>query len=80
MSHTPHSLAEAFPQKIDAMRVLRARDAHFARLSEEYEMVNQRIHRAETNIEPTDDFHMEEMRKLRLKLLDEMAGMLRASE
>ena len=78
MTATPHALPEAFPEHVDAIRKLRTDDAHFAKIADAYDAVNEQIHRAETNIEPTDDFHMEQMRKQRLRLLDEIALMLRA--
>ena len=78
MSHTPHELAEEFPEHADKMHQLKQSDAHFAKLFDAYHDVNRAIHRAETNVEPTDDFHMEQMRKERLKLKDEIYGMLAA--
>lgn len=78
MSNTPHELAEEFPEHVDKMRDLKMNDAHFARLFDEYHDVNRSIHRAETDVEPTDDFHMEEMRKQRMRLKDEIYGMLSA--
>lgn len=80
MSHTPHALTEAFPDHQEGLRRLRAEDAHFSRLADEYEEVNGQIHRGETNVEPMDDFRMEDLRKQRLRLLDEMSAMLRADE
>lgn len=76
MGHTPNSLTDAFPDKLDELRALRGADPHFDRLSLDYEAVNHAIHRAETDIEPTDDFHLEDMRKQRLRLLDEIARRL----
>lgn len=76
MSHTPHELAEEFPEHVEKMHALKQSDAHFAKLSDAYHDINRAIHRAETNVEPTDDFHMEDMRKQRLKLKDEIYGML----
>ena len=78
MSHTPHELAEEFPDKVDAMHKLKVEDPHFARLFDEYHEVNRAIHRAETNVEPTDDFNEGEMRKQRLALKDEIWTMLSA--
>lgn len=77
MSHTPHELPEAFPEHVDLMHRLKTEDAHFARLSESYHEVNRAVHRAETNVEPMDDFAMEDLRKKRLQLLDEIAAYLR---
>ena len=79
MSHVPHELAEEFPEHIDTMHRLKTEDAHFAKLFDAYHEVNRAIHRAETNIEPTDDAHMEDMRKQRMQLKDEIYGMLTAA-
>ncbi len=76
MSHTPHELAEEFPDHVDRMSKLKVDDAHFAKLSDAYHDVNRNVHRAETNVEPTDDFHMAEMRKERMRLKDEIAAYL----
>lgn len=78
MSNTPHELAEEFPEHVDAMHRLKAEDAHFAKLSDEYHELNRAIHRAETDVEPTDDVHMEDMRKQRLALKDEIYAILTA--
>ena len=76
MSHVPHELAEEFPEHVDKMHEMKGANAHFAKLFDEYHELNRAIHRAETDVEPTDDFHMEDMRKQRLKLKDEIYGML----
>ncbi len=78
MSHTPNELPEAFPEHVELMHRLKTDDAHFLRLSDEYHDVNRAVHRAETNVEPMDDFGIEELRKKRLKLLDGIAEILRA--
>lgn len=70
MSHTPHELAEEFPAQVDALHKLKTSDPHFAQMADRYHEVNRAIHRAETNVEPTDDLHMEEMRKERMRLKD----------
>ena len=76
MAHTPHELAEEFPEYVEKIHELKMSHAHFAKLFDEYHEINRAIHRAETDIEPTDDFHMEDMRKTRLRLKDEIYGML----
>ncbi|MCK0096346.1 YdcH family protein [Yoonia sp. F2084L] len=77
MSHTPHELNEEFPDKVEAMHALKEANAHFAKLFDEYHTINRAIHRAETDIEPTDDMHMGEMRKQRMMLKDQIAAALR---
>jgi uncharacterized protein YdcH (DUF465 family) len=72
MSHTPHELAEEFPELADQMAALRQSDAHFAKLSDRYHTVNRALHRAETDVEPTSDAHMNDIRKERMGLKDEI--------
>ncbi|MBO9449304.1 DUF465 domain-containing protein [Tropicibacter sp. R16_0] len=76
MSHTPHELAEEFPDKIDAMSALKQSDAHFARLADEYHEINRAVHRAETNVEPLEELAEVDLRKKRAALKDEIWGML----
>lgn len=78
MSHTPHELAEEFPEHVDRIHDLKVSNAHFRKLFDAYHAVNAVIHRAETNVEPLDDMHAQDLRKQRMALKDEIAGMLRA--
>lgn len=79
MSHTPHELAHDFPEYADAIAELKGKDAHFARLMDEYHEINRAVHRAETNVEPVADLTEDEMRKKRMALKDELYQMLRAA-
>jgi uncharacterized protein len=76
MSHVPHELVEEFPEFQEKITQMKQENAHFSKLYEEYHDINRAVHRAETDVEPTDDFHMEEMRKKRMHLKDELYGML----
>lgn len=76
MSHTPHELSEEFPEYAEKMSEMKQSDAHFSKLADEYHEVNRAIHRAETNVEPTDQFNEEDMRKKRAALKDEIYRML----
>jgi hypothetical protein len=80
MSNTPHELAAEFPAYAAQMRHLKETDGHFARLYERYHEVNGRIHRAETDIEPADDMTVVDLRKERMRLKDELYGMLARHE
>ncbi len=80
MSHTPHELAEEFPDRVAQMSALKQSDAHFAKLFDEYHEINRAVHRAEVDIEPTDDLHMAEIRKERLALKDQIWSMLLADK
>ena len=77
MTYFPHELTEEFPEFAGRIHVLKDTDAHFHRLANEYQEINKQIVLAEQEVQPTDDFHLEDMRKLRLKLKDEIFGMLR---
>lgn len=76
MSHVPHELAEEFPEAVDKIHDLKMANAHFAKLADEYHVLNREIHRHETGIEPVSDFHESELRKKRMVLKDEIASML----
>lgn len=76
MSNTPHEIHDEFPEYADKMHALKVSDEHFADLLEDYRDVNRAIHRAETEVEPVGDAHMEDMRKRRMVLKDEIYGML----
>lgn len=78
MSNTPHELHEEFPEHTDRIHELKSSDAHFARLMDEYHEVNRAVHRAETNVEPIDQFAEEELRKKRMQLKDQLYAMLSA--
>jgi uncharacterized protein YdcH (DUF465 family) len=78
MSHVPHELHEEFPQHGERIHSLKTSNAHFARLADKYHDVNRAIHRAEAEVEPTGDDILEEMKKQRLHLKDEIASMLSA--
>lgn len=72
MSNTPHTLGEEFPGKLDAIHALKVADPRFAKVLEDYDEVNDQIHRAETKIEPTSQENETALRKRRLLLKDEI--------
>ena len=76
MGHTPHELHEEFPEFSEKLTTLKETDAHFAQLHDEYHEINRAVHRAETDVEPTDDLHLSEMRKQRIALKDQIYAML----
>lgn len=76
MTHTPHELAEEFPEYADQMHRLKTSDAHFAKLADAYHDVNREIHRLETRVEAASEEHEEGLRRQRMRLKDEIAAML----
>lgn len=77
MSHTPHDLAEEFPDHHDAMRDLRRTNAHAARLMDEYTAINETLHRVDANLDPMSDVEALRLHKQRMTLKDEIARVLR---
>jgi len=77
MSHTPHELAEEFPDAAEKIHTLKTSNAHFAKLADEYHALNRQIHRIETDMEPASDEHQTELRKKRMALKDEIYAMLK---
>ncbi len=79
-AHTPHELHDEFPRDAEALHRLKLTDAHFNNLAARYHAVNRAIHRIETEVEPCGDFHAEDLKKQRLRLLDEIAAMLETTD
>lgn len=78
MSHTPHELAQEFPEHAEKIHLLKESDVHFSKIADEYHVVNREVHRAEENIEPIEDLHMSALRKRRMTLKDEIYAILSA--
>lgn len=73
----PHDLHHEFPEYKDAIHELKETNHHFSRLFDEYHRVNKDIQRIEENEEPVTDIVLEDMKKQRLKLKDELYAILR---
>lgn len=76
MTHTPHELADEFPEHKAKIHDLRQANAHFAKLADEYHAANREVHRMETRVEAVDETTEHAARKRRLALKDEIAAML----
>lgn len=78
MSNTPHTLQEEFPGQIDKLHALKVSNAHFAKLLDDYDAINDQVHRAETRVETVDELVEHQWRKERALIKDEIARMLAA--
>lgn len=78
MSNTPHTLQEEFPSQLEKLHELKLSNAHFAKLLEQYDVVNDKVHRAETLVEPMEQLAETQLRKERAAIKDEIAQMLAA--
>lgn len=79
MSNTPHTLSDEFPGQIEAIHALKAKDGRFAKVLEEYDEVNDRIHRAETRVDTLSEEAETALRRQRLALKDTIASALAAA-
>jgi uncharacterized protein YdcH (DUF465 family) len=76
VTHTPHELAAKFPHKKDQIHELKLSNEHFAHLADEYHTVNREIHRIEVEVEAASDARLEDLKKKRISLLDELSTFL----
>lgn len=73
---TPHAIHEEFPNDAEKIHELKVSNAHFAKLLDEYDQVNDQVHNAETFNTPMTDEAEKELRHKRAHLKDEIAGFL----
>jgi uncharacterized protein YdcH (DUF465 family) len=76
MSDQEHSLVEEFPADKDILHRLKLEDQHYAKVAARYHELNKEIHRIEAEIEAASDTRIEELKKERLSLLDDVAAMV----
>ncbi|GAA6171195.1 YdcH family protein [Colwellia sp. KU-HH00111] len=77
MTLQKHDLHHEFPEFDKEIHHLKMNDNHFARLFNDYHEVNQEVHRIEQGVENTSDEYIEQRKKQRLKLKDELFVMLK---
>lgn len=72
-----HSLIAEFPEFRDAIHRMKTSDAHFARLFNEYDTAEHAVHRIESGAEAASDVRLEELKKQRLMLKDQLFALLK---
>ncbi len=72
-----HEIGHDFPEYKDAIHELKMHNAHFKRLYDEHHQLDREIYRFESKVETTTDEHLEDLKKTRLKLTDEIYTMLK---
>ncbi|WP_299870749.1 YdcH family protein [uncultured Cocleimonas sp.] len=73
-----HDLHHEFPEFKDKIHDLKMNNGHFQRLFKEYDEIVHQITRVEQEIETPSDDVVEEMKKQRLYLKDQLFEMLKA--
>jgi len=77
MLNEKHDLVHELPEHRDKIHELKMSNNYFAKLFDEYHDVDHEVHRIETGVENTSDEYLEERKKLRLHLKDELYRMIK---
>ncbi len=77
MMNEKHDLVHELPEYRDTIHELKMSDNHFARLFNEYHDADHEVHRIETGAENTSDDYLEECKKKRLHLKDELYAIIK---
>lgn len=72
-----HNLVEEFPEYRIAIDHLKVNDSDFARLLAEYDVTDKRIYGIEQQMQPVSDTYVEELKKRRVHLKDQLYSRLR---
>lgn len=75
-----HELHNDFPNLVDEINALKAENPHFARVLEDYNQLTREVERLEEEDIPVDDFTIEDLKKKRIKLKDELYQMIVARQ
>ena len=71
-----HPLMKEFPEYKERMHELKLKNRHFDSLIEKYEALDKHVFRVESEEEVLDDVSLENIKKERLKLKDEIYAMI----
>ncbi len=71
-----HDLIHELPEYKDKIHELKVSDTHFAKLFDKYHEVTHEVEKIEGGAEITSDDFLEELKKQRLALKDELFAML----
>lgn len=76
MSETGHDLHSEFPADRKILLQLKRESARFQALADRHHGLTQEIYRIEGGLAPASDERLEELKKQRLTVLDEVAGII----
>lgn len=75
-----HDLHHEFPEFASAIHALKVGNKHFARLFDEYHGLTSQVESLEVKDSPVADAALDEMKKRRVRLKDELYGMLKVHQ
>ena len=73
-----HDLLHELPEYKERIHELKISNNHFAKIFSEYHEIDHEIHRIEEGIETPSDDYVEELKKKRLHMKDELFAMIKA--
>lgn len=76
----PHALNREFPELADAVAALKENDLHFVHLLKQHDAVDDQITKDEMGVAPMGDTSLEDLKKQRLRLKDELYRMAIAAK
>lgn len=79
MLNEKHDLVHELPEHRDAIHDLKMNNQHFSRLFDKYHKVDQEVHRIETGVETTSDDYLDNKKRQRLHLKDELFQMIKSA-
>ena len=74
-----HDLIHELPEHKELIHTLKTTNRHFASQFEKYHATDHAVLRVESGVENTSDEYLEELKKKRLALKDELFAMLKAA-
>ncbi|MCK5880988.1 MAG: YdcH family protein [Sinobacterium sp.] len=80
MTIEKHDLLHEFPSHKETIHNLKITSRHFAKLFDQYHEVDHEVHRIEKGVENTSDIYLEEKKKLRLSLKDQLYKIIHNEE
>jgi uncharacterized protein YdcH (DUF465 family) len=80
MSLEKHSLLKEFPDHHHTIRHLKMNDAHFAKLFDEYHEIDHEVFKIERGDTPTTDQYIEQQKKKRVHLKDQLYALVKKEE
>ena len=79
MLNEKHDLVHELPEHRDTIHNLKMNNQHFSRLFDEYHEVDHEVHRIETGIQTTSDDYLDDRKRQRLQLKDQMFQMIKSA-
>lgn len=71
----PHALNREFPELADVVAALKETDLHFVHLLKQHDLVDDQITKDEMGVAPMGDTSLEDLKKQRVQLKDQLYRM-----